>query len=111
MIFSNFIELQEAEGQRTLVTNCFLPKDEERYIEATGFQRIYAKPRYKAMGIEIIEDVNDLFFRVKLPEGWSLKATDHTMWNELIDDQGKTRAEIFYKAAFYDRNAFIRFKS
>ena len=105
-MFSIFIELQEAAGQQSLVTNCLLPK-----IEATGFQRIYAKPHYTAMGIEIIEDVNDLFFKVKLPEGWSLKATEHTMWNELIDDQGKTRAEIFYKAAFYDRDAFIRFKS
>lgn len=52
-MFSNFIELQEAAGQQSLVTNCFLPK-----IEVTGFQRIFAKPRYKAMGIEIIEDVN-----------------------------------------------------
>ena len=61
------------------------------------------------MGIKIIEDKDDLFMEVELPTGWSLKRTDHSMWSNLIDNKGRERASIFYKAAFYDRDAFINF--
>ena len=33
------------------------------------------------------------------------------MWNELIDNKGRKRASFFYKAAFYDRDAFINFNT
>ena len=52
-----------------------------------------------------------MFWSVKLPEGWEIRATDHTMWNELIDNKGRKRASFFYKAAFYDRDAFINFNT
>ena len=42
-----------------------------------------------------------------MPNGWKKQATDHSMWSELIDDKGKVRATIFYKAAFYDQRAFL----
>lgn len=29
------------------------------------------------------------------------------MWSDLVDDKGRKRAGIFYKAAFYDRSAHI----
>ena len=29
------------------------------------------------------------------------------MWSNLVDKQERVRATIFYKAAFYDRNAFL----
>jgi hypothetical protein len=69
----------------------------------------YTRAKYERMGIEIIEEYDDLFWSVKLPEGWEIRATDHTMWNELIDNKGRKRASFFYKAAFYDRDAFINF--
>lgn len=50
---------------------------------------------------------NDLFCEAVLPEGWHKEATAHSMWSDLVDDQGRRRASIFYKAAFYDRNAFM----
>ena len=31
------------------------------------------------------------------------------MWNNLYDEKGRKRANFFYKAAFYDRDAFINF--
>ena len=31
------------------------------------------------------------------------------MWNELYDNKNRKRATFFYKAAFYDRDAFINF--
>lgn len=63
------------------------------------------------MGIVINDEYDDLFWNVTLPDGWEIKATNHDMWNELYDDKGRIRATIFYKAAFYDRDAFINFKT
>lgn len=48
----------------------------------------------------------ELFRDATLPPGWSKQASpDHHMYSHLIDDKGRRRAQIFYKAAFYDRDA------
>jgi len=47
---------------------------------------------------------------VELPIGWKKRSTGHSMWNDLVDDKGRVRATFFYKAAFYDRDAFINFE-
>lgn len=52
-----------------------------------------------------------LFREVTLPPGWKYKPTDHALWSNLVDDKGVERARMFYKAAFYDREAFISFNS
>lgn len=46
---------------------------------------------------------DDLFVYVKFPEGWTKKRTDHSMYTDLLDPQGRVRGSIGYKAAFYDR--------
>lgn len=48
-----------------------------------------------------------IFRQVKMPEGWSIKRTDHDMHSDLVDNKGRRRGGIFYKAAFYDRSARI----
>jgi hypothetical protein len=53
------------------------------------------------------EDADDIFVTVKFPDGWEIKATDHSMWSDLLDDKGRKRGAIFYKAAFYDRSAHM----
>lgn len=59
-------------------------------------------------GVKKLGDARDaLFRRASLPAGWKIKATSHAMWSELLDDKGRKRASIFYKAAFYDRDAFM----
>jgi hypothetical protein len=86
------IEQQEAEGQRSFVASQSLPKDCPRAdLEALGF----------VFGA----DIDELFVSVNFPTGWSKKATDHSMWSELLDDKHRRRGGIFYKAAFYDRKA------
>lgn len=50
-------------------------------------------------------DYDDLFIQALLPAGWKKEATDHSMWSDLLDEQGRKRGGIFYKAAFYDRRA------
>jgi hypothetical protein len=100
------IEAQEAQGQRELVESSQLPRK-------WSMGKCEVQEQYKKMGIKIIDESegDDLFFNVELPEGWKLKSTDHSMWNELHDNNGRVRATIFYKAAFYDREAFINFNN
>lgn len=92
------IEAQEAAGQATFVSNATLPKEMLHGCD---------REKLEQMGIKFGADVDDLFVTVQLPEGWKKKATDHAMWSDLLDDKGRKRAAIFYKAAFYDRSAHI----
>jgi hypothetical protein len=126
------IENQEKRGQLAVVRNQRLPKKanshtvprdiffkgvenkmsyEEREKITTANIIEYTRAKYERMGIEIAEDYDDLFWSVKLPDGWEIRATDHTMWNELVDNKGRKRATFFYKAAFYDRDAFSNFET
>ena len=96
----NAILAQEAEGQKQLCASQQLPKDGLRPEKAAQHGIVIVGP---SAG-------DDLFVDVQLPEGWQIKPTDHSMWSELQDADGKRIAMIFYKAAFYDRTAFIRFE-
>lgn len=92
------IEAQESLGQQNLCRNGgLLPRygtHQDRSV-------------YEAMGIAFGEPMDDLFIRVTLPEGWKIEPTDHSMHSNLVDAQGRKRAHLFYKAAFYDRQARI----
>lgn len=87
----------EARGQRELVKSSTLPTQ--------GLDEVTCA----ALGIEILDEVDDLFTKVNLPTGWAKRPTDHSMWSQLVDDKGRKRAGIFYKAAFYDMAAHISF--
>jgi len=90
------IEIQEAQGQQQLVNSSKLPAKK------------YARETLEKFGVVFgEEDEDQLFVNVTLPDGWKLKATDHSMWSDLLDEQGRMRAAIFYKAAFYDRRASL----
>jgi hypothetical protein len=92
---TDFILAQEAAGQKALVRSEALPsKGDWDSLEA--------------MGIVKGESVDDLFCHATLPDGWSKVASNHSMWSYLKDERGLTRASVFYKAAFYDRDAFVR---
>lgn len=93
------IEAQEAAGQRDAVRSQRLPKDGTQANSREGWERL---------GFVFHEDDDDIFVNVTFPPGWRLEATDHSMWSNLLDDKGRKRASMFYKAAFYDRSAHIR---
>lgn len=102
------IERQEAEGQFAFVMSETLPAAgtvQEKFRGELPDKKILADLGF-AFGA-----VDGLFVQCKLPNGWKKRSTDHSMWSELIDDKGRRRAAIFYKAAFYDRDAFIRWES
>lgn len=99
------IEAQEAQGQVDLIASDQLPRKCNHPYHGNAAE-IYHK-----MGIKVFTSSkgDDLFMGVKLPEGWKKEATSHSMWNNLVDDMGRIRATFFYKAAFYDRDAFVNF--
>lgn len=100
------IEAQESQGQSELIASEQLPR------KCNYPRGCNAAEQYHKMGIKVFTTSkgDDLFLGVKLPEGWSKQATDHSMWNNLVDDKGRIRATFFYKAAFYDRDAFVNFE-
>lgn len=99
------IERQEAQGQSELVNSSQLPV-------SSNTMGVDAKEQYEKMGIKVkgVSKGDEIFFDVEMPNGWKKEATDHSMWNKLLDDKGRERAMFFYKAAFYDRSSHIDFK-
>jgi hypothetical protein len=61
----------------------------------------------KALGFKVLGELDDLFYRIEAPAGWTIRASDHAMWSYVHDDKGRCRMGVFYKGAFYDRNANV----
>ncbi len=92
------IVAQEMAWQATFVGGTSLPKE---------MLHSCSREKLERMGIKFGDDVDDIFVAAQLPDGWTKKATNHSMWSELLDEKGRRRADIFFKAAFYDRKAHI----
>lgn len=99
---SNAIEHQERSGQQGFVHSDTLPAD----------MREGCREALEKLGAKFGDPVkgDSLFIACTLPEGWTKQGTDHAMWSKLIDDKGRERGSIFYKAAFYDRSAHMDLK-
>ena len=97
---SKTIENQERRGQESFVGSDTLPADLRPDI---------AKAVLEQAGTKFLGPVqgDPMFEYVELPAGWKKVATDHAMWSKLVDAKGRERAAIFYKAASYDRSAFL----
>lgn len=98
------ITRQERDGQRELCASSLLPA-----------QANFPKNSWEILerwGVQVLGPVDGdpLFRRVLLPQGWKLQETEHSMWSKLLDERGRERAAIFYKAAFYDRKAHLNVK-
>ena len=94
-----YITDMEADGQRQLVASTTLPaksnhSTDEEYV-ALGF----------TFGPVVPSD--PMFREATLPEGWKREGSEHAMWSYIVDERGVRRVSIFYKAAFYDRDAFM----
>jgi hypothetical protein len=96
---SGAIAEQEATGQREIVNSDVIPA---RLNGCTDKDLI-------KLGFTLGETVDGdpLFRRATLPPGWSREGSEHAMWSYLLDEQDRRRCSIFYKAAFYDRDAFL----
>lgn len=99
------IERMEAAGQRKLIAHADrLPVDgtiEDRHNR--GNNRAAWESVGFVFGDKIPHENNRfVFVACTFPKGWSLKPTSHSMWSDVIDDKGRRRAMVFFKAAFYD---------
>lgn len=88
------IEAQEKRGQTALVNSTNMPKEMSPSREA-----------FEKLGFVFGDAVDDLFLKATLPAGWTRAATDHSMHSDILDEKGRKRVGVFYKAAFYDRSA------
>lgn len=63
---------------------------------------------WKETGIKFGDaSAGELFRDAVLPPGWEKRRTDHHLWNDVVDRQGRKRASFFYKGAMWDREAFM----
>ena len=92
---ANGIEMQEKAGQQEIVKLQRLPRE--------GMHKY--KYILEEIGFVVGKIVDEIFVECQFPEGWRLEATDHDMWSNLLDNKGRLRGKVFYKAAFYDRRA------
>jgi hypothetical protein len=94
----NGIEEQEKNGQSRFAANSTLPRKMNN-----------AQPLLEQLGFVFGDVADELFVNVQMPEGWSKRAQEGTSyWTDLLDERGRVRGAIFYKAAFYDKDAFFR---
>ncbi len=95
------IPVQEEQGQRLFVGSETLPTEMDPRSDYD------TKAILEDAGVTFLGIVegDDIFQFVELPAGWKKMSTNDPMWSKLIDDKGRDRATIFYKAAFYDRRA------
>jgi hypothetical protein len=89
------IERMEADGQRQVLESCDLPTEGSD------------DPEFLRLGFTFGEPHKDdpLFRPATLPKGWKRAGTDHSMHTKIVDELGRERVGVFYKAAFYDRQA------
>ena len=93
------IEAQEAAGQREMVNSTVIPTkvlhSTEKDLTDLGFT------------LGPVVEGDPMFREATLPDGWKREGSNHSMWSYIVDQLGRRRCSIFYKAAFYDRDAHI----
>lgn len=106
MAFPGGIEASEARGQVQLVESDVLPSE---IRDPRGTPKGAGRSILEAWGFvfgDLVEG-DPLFVAVTLPDGWKKERTDHSMWSHVVDERGRRRCQVFYKAAFYDRKAAL----
>ena len=94
---SNVIEHMEAEGQQRAVNNTMVAKKMRP-----------SRQDWEQLGFAFSDiSGDDVLCKATLPEGWIIVPTDHSMWNDIIDQNGRKRGSMFYKSSFYDRDAHM----
>lgn len=93
----NVIEHMVSEGQQEAIRRVHVAKKVRPSKEA-----------WEQLGFTFTDiEGDDILCNATLPKGWSIQATEHSMWNNIIDENGMIRGRMYYKAAFYDRHAHM----
>lgn len=103
---------QEKAGQNELIKSQQLPVNPGGSPFKNEEELKKIKEVYKKWGMDPkLTEGDELFYTVELPKGWKKEQSGGSYWSDLLDDKGRVRAHIFYKAAFYDRHSHISFVS
>jgi len=70
----------------------------------------FVRSKYEEMGIKILEDRDELSWRVEFPEGWS-EDSDGGYWVNVYDESGEERFSYFCKQCFWDYDMIVHFKN
>ena len=103
------IEASERRGQTQFVESDILPTNiQDPYVNG-NMEKGSGRKLLESWGFKFGKPVggDTIFTQAKLPEGWKKKGSDHDMWSYIVDEQGRERCGVFYKAAFYDRSAHM----
>lgn len=99
----DYITGMESAGQRQALASEVIPTEihggSKEDLTALGF----------VLGDQVPGD--PLFRHATLPPGWSKQSTEYALDSSIVDDLGRKRCGIFYKAAFYDRRASLSIES
>lgn len=91
---------QEAAGTATFAAGDTLPLQ--------GSTTPAEQATLTALGFVLGEPVDDLFRAARLPAGWrKAPSPEDSRTTLLFDAQGRKRGFVWYKAAFYDRAAYL----
>ena len=60
---------------------------------------------YKSLGIKVLGEQDRLFYKVELPEGWTV--TGEHYWYKVLNQDGDEMFSYFYDPKFYDSDAYV----
>jgi hypothetical protein len=60
---------------------------------------------YESLGFRFGEQIDQLFVKVTLPDGWKLQATGHYTHTCIMDAHNRRRGGVFFKPDFWDKKA------
>ena len=69
----------------------------------------YTKDTYTRMGIKVIDEFDEFFYNVELPEGWSIISSNCSQWITVIDKNNRQRIEVFCKNELMEYEAYSNF--
>ena len=97
---ADIVEIVERSAQDVAVSTTLMAKDMNPGREV-----------WESLGFEFADiEGDDVLCRAKLPEGWTMNATDSQYWTEIRDENGMVRGKMFFKGAYYDRKARMALK-
>ncbi|WP_214327878.1 hypothetical protein [Nonomuraea sediminis] len=95
------IEEIERAGQLQLLASDVIPTRlvgcDEQLLAGLGFE----------LGDQVADD--PLFRYATLPNGWRWRAAEDARGSYLVDERGRDRFSVWYKAAPYDRSASVAY--
>lgn len=99
-----FVEIAETLGQLDILAADVLP-----VLIFDDCGQPADRSVFEQMGIVFGNEVegNPLFVNCTLPSGWRKEASNQAEWTYLLDEKGRQRVRIFYKAVSYDSSAHM----